>query len=59
MGEYTRYTRYTHAHRVPHAEHVESLKWRSLKCCRDDGVLSSAYLVHGSVSEVNHSGAKV
>ena len=39
------YTRYTHAHHVPHTEHVESSKWRSLKCCRDDAVLSSAYLI--------------
>ena len=36
-------TRYTHAHQVPHAEHMESLKWRSSKRVRDDAVLSSAY----------------
>ena len=59
MGEYTRHTRYTHMHRVPYAEHVESLKWQSSKHCRDDGVLSSAYPVHGSVSEVNLLGAEV
>ena len=45
-------TRYTHVHRVPHAEHMESSKRRSSKRCRDDGVLSSAYPVHGSASEV-------
>ena len=46
---------YMHAHHVPHAEHVENLKWRSSKCCWDDTVLSSVYFVHGSVSKVNHS----
>ena len=52
-------TRYTHAHRVPHAEHMESSKQRSSKRCQDDGVLSSAYPVHGSVSKVNRLGAEV
>ena len=51
--------RYTHAHHVPHAEHMESLKWQNRKCGGEDAVLSSAYLVHGSVSEVNRSGADV
>ena len=52
-------TRYTHAHRVPHAKHVESSKWRSLKCGWDDGVLFSAYPVHRSASKVNRLVAKV
>ena len=39
---------YTHVHRVPHAEHVESSKWRSSKHGRDNGLLSSAYPVHTS-----------
>ena len=45
-----------HAHHVPHAEHMESLKWRSSKRCRDAAVLS-AYSVHGSASETIRSGA--
>ena len=30
-------------HQVPHAEHMESLKWRTSKHWRDDAVLFSAY----------------
>ena len=42
----------------PHAKYVESSKWQSSKRSRDDAVLSSAtHPVHGSVSEVNCSGA--
>ena len=36
-------TRYMHAHQVPHAEHMERSKWRSLKRWQDDVVLSSTY----------------
>ena len=46
-----------HVHHVPRAEHVESSKRRSSKRCRDDAVLSSAYPIHGSASEVNRLGA--
>ena len=47
-------TRYTHAHQVPHAEHVESSKWRSSKReRRRRAVLRLS--VHGSASEVNRS----
>ena len=46
-----------HAHHVPHAEHVESSKWRSSKRCQDDAVLFSAYPIHGSATEVNRLGA--
>ena len=35
------FTRCTHAHQVPHAEHVESLKWRSSKRWQDNAMLSS------------------
>ena len=48
-----------HADCVPHAKCEESSKWRSSKRGRDDGMLSSAYLVHGSASEVNRLGAEV
>ena len=34
-------------------------KWPSSKPCRDKAVLSSAYPVHGSASEVNRLGADV
>ena len=47
------------AHRVAHAEYVESSKRRSSKRGRDDAVLSFAYAVHGSASEVNRLGADV
>ena len=36
---------------------VRSEKTANSKCCRDDAMLSSAYPVHGSASEVNRSGA--
>ena len=39
--------------------HMESLKRQNKKCSGEDAMLSSAYLVHGSVSEVNRSGADV
>ena len=45
--------RYTHAHQVPHAEHMESLKWRSSKCWRDDAVLSPP--IRSRVSEWSKS----
>ena len=54
-----------HVHDVPHAKHVESCRFdKMVKCGREDikdfedvsGVLSSAYLVHGSASKVNCSG---
>ena len=48
-----------HVPHVPHAKHVESSKWQSTKRGRDDAMLSSAYLVHGSASEVNRLGADV
>ena len=47
-------TRYTHAHQLPHAEHVESSKWRSSKRERRRcAVLRLS--VHGSASEVDRS----
>ena len=48
-------TRYTHTDQVPHAEHMESWKWRSSKRWRDDAVLSSTF-IHESASQVNRSG---
>ena len=44
-----------HVHHVPHAKYVESLIGQ--KRGWDDTVLSSAYPIHMSASEVNHSGA--
>ena len=48
-----------HVHHVPHAKHIQSLKWQSSKHSRDNAVLSSAYPIYGSASEVNRSGADV
>ena len=48
-------TRYTHAHQVPHAEHVESSKWRSSKRERRRRAVLRLSVHAGSASEVNRS----
>ena len=54
--------RYMHAHHVPHAEHVESSigqKYYGEVRNEVETTLSSAYPVHGSASETDHSDVDV
>ena len=49
-------TRYTHAHQVPHAEHMESLKMAKLKPLARQRCAVLCLSIHESASEVNCSG---
>ena len=49
-----------HAHLVPHAEHVESSIGRKINVRNEvETTLSSAYPIHGSASEADHSDTDV
>ena len=50
-------TGYVLAYHVLHTEHMEVQLSEVAKRGQDDTVLPSTYPVHGSVSELNHSGA--
>ena len=60
LASYLFKTRYMHVHHVPHAEHMESSKKYYGKAGSTVVTkLSFIYLVHGSASEVDCSGADV